>query len=179
MKQARDKLINTGAENIYFLLVLLLMTLVGLLYVSGLFPAYDPSILAMPKWLVFVEYLGLAIGGLIAFESFVFVDKLKVLRTQLLGLAIQTISTAAVVISSIAFGHFQAVFIAMFGILVFVMHFFRLRWLLRELNGVPIKRAVAGLIDEPLPKGDATLQALVFLQSRVRELEQQLKEATQ
>lgn len=176
MRADRDRLINTGVGNIYFLFITLLVTLTGLLYVLSILPAYDPAVLAQPRALTFLEYLGLSVGGLMIFGSFLFRDKIRGLKTQFAGLAIQTGSALVLAITVIMYGGLSSLFIVIFAFLVSFMHIANMKSLKREISNAPLKRALAEKIDEPLAKGDQNMQLLVFLEKRCGTLEIQLKD---
>lgn len=178
MKNARDRLINTGWDRIHYLFIALLMTLIGGLYVLGLQPAYDPSILRMPPMLVYVEYMGLFLGGMTIFASFLWRhDKMKTLHVQFWGLVVQTVATASVAISVLFVG--ASPFILIFGTIVVFAHSFQLYAIRRELKNAPVKRTIAEKVDVPKTnetQGDLMVQTLVFLQSRVDRQEQIIRD---
>lgn len=184
VKTDRDRLINTGVGNVYFLLILLLFTIIGLLFVTNTLPAYDPSILAMPHWLAYLEYLLVAVSGLATFTSFILRDKIKALGVQFYALVFHTVSIYATALSALIYGGFQSIFILTFGITVGAMHTFRLFYLRRELINAPAKRRIGEEVHLPTPqdnipesKGDLVLQTLLLLQSRNEDLERQLNNA--
>ena len=177
MSRNIDRLISTGWDRIHYLFIALLMTLIGGLYVLGGQPAYDPSILAMPDALVFVEYLGLFIGGVVLFGSFVFRDKLWTLNVQFWGLAIQTAATVSVLVSVLFFG--ASPFIVIFGAVVAIAHGFQLKSIDREIKNAPAKRSIAESVEVPgdnNTSGDLTVQTMLFLQSRVEKQAAIIKE---
>ncbi len=171
---ARDRLINTGMYNVYYLLVLLLITLIGGIYVTNLLPAYEPSTLAQPHALVFVEYLTFFVGGLITFASFVFKDRILGLKIQLGGLITQTVGLVAAVATAIAFaGVGVALFLVIWGTLFSVMHISRIFLLRRDIRNAPLKREIGEKVKAPDNgrRSDRVLETLVILQSRIDELE--------
>lgn len=172
-----DRLIDVGIENAYFIGIVGLFTLTGGLFTFQLLPAYDPSSLAQPFWVVWVEYaFGLFLGGLLAVLSLFRSDRLKGLRQQQTGLYLQGGSALISLLTAVYWGHEKALFIVVWGAALATMHGFRLFFLRREIRNVPIKRRVAAAV--PVAgAGDLTVSALEFLQHRVTTLESALAAA--
>lgn len=184
MQLRRDYLINMGGSNIYFLLVVALVSLIGAIFVLNLQPAYDPSTLAQPYSLVFWEYMGMFLGGVGVFVSFVFRDRILGLRIQSWALLIQTVAIyctlfSAMVASLIVFGGLQgALFIMLWGITFSSMHTYQLFWQRRERKNAPLKRELGEKVEYIIETSGATndlmLQALLAVQKKNEELEERL-----
>jgi hypothetical protein len=169
----RDSLIDTGGDRLYFVLFTFLMTFAGILYMAGDLGAADNP---TPE-LFYVEYSGLAIGGVIALGSFALRDKLFTLRGQVVGLGIQGV--AAVALGATIFiqqGLVSGLFGIVFCFVVGFLHGDRLFQLAKEIRKVPVKRALAERVDIPASP-DPMLSMLLFLEERTNDLETQLSTA--
>lgn len=137
-----QRLISTGASNAYMHAILLIVTGSGLLYVTGALPAYDPSVIAVPRGISFTDYLGLAAGGLIVYVGLFTAlwNRVTCLYIQLFGLLVQAFSALilAVVVEVWApFG--QTLFILLISAVVLVVHAVRIRQIVREIRQAPAK----------------------------------------
>jgi hypothetical protein len=149
------------------------MTFAGILYMAGDLGAADNP---TPE-LFYVEYSGLAIGGVIALGSFALRDKLFTLRGQVVGLGIQGV--AAVALGATIFiqqGLVSGLFGIVFCFVVGFLHGDRLFQLAKEIRKVPVKRALAERVDIPASP-DPMLSMLLFLEERTNDLETQLSTA--
>ena len=181
----RDFLINTGTGNPYFLLIVGLISSIGGIFVFQVLPAYDPSTLAQPYWLVFVEYLGFLLGGLGVFVSLVYRDRIKGLRFQFWSLMMQTVAlycalVSAMIASLIVYGGLKAaLFIMLWGTAFCLMHTYQLFWLRRERGNAPIKRELGdkmkSIVETTGAGSDLMLQALLAMQKKNDQLEARLE----
>jgi hypothetical protein len=184
MRIRRDFLINTGTGNPYFLLIVGLVAAIGAIFTFHALPAYDPSTLAQPYMLVFVEYTGLFVGGLGVFLSLVFDDRILGLKFQFWSLLVQTISVYAALISAmvaslIVYGSLQnALFVMIWAIGFGLMHTVQLYQIKRERSNAPLKRElgekVEPVIETSGARVDLMLQALLAVQKKNEELEGRL-----
>lgn len=180
----RDYLINTGTGNPYFLLIVGLVTAIGGIFVFQILPAYDPSTLAQPFWLVWAEYLGLLLGGLGVFASLAPQDRIKGLKVQFWALLVQTVAiylalATAMLFSLIAYGGLKAaLFIMLWGITFSLMHTSQLFKLRRERGNAPQKREIGERLETVIEStgggSDLMLQALLAMQRKNDELESRL-----
>lgn len=168
----RDRLIDTGKDRLYFVLFTFLMAFAGILYLLGVLGSDSSTPI-----LSYVEYAGLAAGGVVILGSFALPNKLYVLRAQVVGLVIQGLAALALGTSIIVqegplLGLYGGVFCAVTGFL----HGSRVVQLVREIAKVPSKRRLAEHID--IPAGpDPMLGTLLFLEKKTDVLEQQLNDA--
>jgi hypothetical protein len=180
----KDYLINNGANNLYFLVVVALVSLIGAIFVFHILPAYDPSTLAQPYPLVFWEYFGLFLGGVGVFVSFFFRDRILGLKVQFWALLIQTIAIYAALISAMVaslvfFGGLQAsLFIMLWGITFGFIHTTQLFQIKRERHNAPAKRELGEKLEPVIEtsgaRADLMLQALLTIQKKNEELEDRL-----
>ena len=136
-----QKLINTYLGSPYYVVIVLLVTLSGFLYVFGLLPAYDPSILAAPKSVIFISYLSGFVGGLITIFGWVlaiFYDKITSLLVQMLGLFLQAISAAVVAIVILPEGA-SASYLGPLMVLIVTSHLVQIFLMYREFRLAPEK----------------------------------------
>lgn len=175
--RANQRLIDAGVSNWYQHAILLIVTGSGLLYITNTLPAYDPGILATPRWLIFICYFALAVGGLGIYAGFLAAiwDKVLSLKIQFIGLLLQAASISVVAIAVVAFGGVgKSLFILLLAVPITVMHTFRLFSIRREISNAPAKERIAASSFEAEQsetfKGDLVLQTLQFLQLRNEKL---------
>lgn len=179
-----QRLINTGAGNPYLHAVLIIVTVAGLLYVTGILPAYDPAVLAAPDQVIFLIYMQLAIAGLIVYVGMLIglADRINSLNVQLLGILGQSLGAGMLAVVVVGYGGWRnAAFLFVFSVVVCLMHLLHARRLLHEIGNASLKVALAKAnlgateLGGKQFHGDLVLQTLQFLHLRNVQLQMEVE----